>query len=112
MDANDLAHAFGVRVESRMAQESANGRSDLAFVFTNIEEDQAIARVSQMAFPEILIACEERRALEPVKNRKDVVIARAWPRQVRSDLPDGDAPFTQPPDLDLRDVFVDDEHAA
>jgi hypothetical protein len=27
-------------------------------------------------------------------------------------LPDGDAPFTQPPDLDLRDVFVDDEHAA
>ena len=112
MDANDFAHAFGMRVESRMAKKPANGRGDLAFMFANVEEHQAVTGVHQTPIPEIPIAREESRALEPVQNRENVIIAGAGPCQVRSDLPDGNAPLTQPPDLDLRDVFVDDEHAA
>lgn len=61
---------------------------------------------------EVPVAGEKGRVLEPVEDRENVFVRGAQLGHVRPDLANGDAPFTQPPDFDFRDVFVDDEHSA
>ena len=112
MDSDDFAHAFGMSVECRLTKETANRRGDFTLPLANIEEDQAVARMCQAPIPEILIAGEEGRTLEPMENWKDVVITDAGLGDIWADLANGDPPFTQPPDFDFRDVFVDEKHAA
>ena len=56
--------------------------------------------------------CEKSRLLQPMQNGNDVFVSDTGSGDIRTDLAHVDAPFTQPPDFDVRDIFVDDEHAA
>ncbi len=77
MDSDDFAHAFGMSIERPMMKETADCRGNFTFPLANVEEDQAVARMCQASIPEILIAGEEGRTLEPLENWKDIVITDA-----------------------------------
>ena len=109
--AYDLAQALRMGIERRMTKETPDGGCDFAFVFGNVHENETVSGMTQHRVPEVLIARKERRSLEPMQDGNDVFVGDAVPGDVRPDLSDGDPPFTQSPDFDFRDVFVDDEHA-
>ena len=111
-NADDLAHASSIGVESGMSKQAPDGRRDLALVLGDIQEHQAIANVAKRCVPEVAVAREERRVFEAMQEGENVLVGGAGFRKVRTDLPNRHTPLTQPPDFYLRDVFVDDEHVA
>jgi hypothetical protein len=57
--ANYRAHAFGLGIKGSMAQQAAQKHSHLAM--GNFQKSNAITRMTQRAFVEIVVASEESR---------------------------------------------------
>ena len=112
MDADDFAYPFGMRVEGGMAEKSADGCGNFAFVFEDVHEDETIACVQEFRVPKIPITSEKSWVFEMMQNRDDILVGSAEIGNVRPYLAHGNVPLMQPPDFAFRDVFVDDEHAA
>ena len=68
--------------------------------------------MTECCIPEIPVSAEKPRGFKALENGKNVLVGNAAFSEVLTDLTDCNAPFTQPPDFDFGDVFVEDEHAA
>jgi hypothetical protein len=71
-DANDFAHALGLCAEDFVAQEAVNVLGD--FIWRYIKTNQAISRMTQVRLVKVVIAGEEGRAPQTVKQRNDLVV--------------------------------------
>lgn len=69
-DAGHDAQTFGLGVELRMAKEPAELKG--RFARFSIKPDQALGRMTEALFEEILVLSEQRRAFETMEQRDDV----------------------------------------
>jgi hypothetical protein len=84
------AHSFAFGVEARVPQDPPNVFRCLSRL--EVKPDQTVAKVTQGAFKEVLIAREESRLFQMVQERNDVVVADARIGNIHPDNAAANAP--------------------
>jgi hypothetical protein len=110
-DTYDFAHALGLRAKRLVTQEATDICGSL--IVQHIKPDQTITGVAQLRAIKPMIAREEGRTAQCMKQREDVIaIFHARAPDLHADLPEMNLPRSQLVTLTQQNVLVKNIHAA
>ena len=78
----------------------------------HVQMHQPVAIVTEGLFEKIFVLCEQRRAVEAVQERNQVLIFDAGAGNFFADLPEGNSPLAQESALIVTNVLIEKIHAS
>src|SRR5258707_11936064 len=88
---DNFTQALCLGAESRMSKKTTDVKGN--FDIFHIQPDQAVCRMAKLAAEKILVLREQRRALEPMEQRDQIIVMNPSAGDFLSDLPKGYAPL-------------------